>query len=97
MQNNRKELHNLSNQMVELFIKDVFSKNKVSLDEAKAKISDEQRVELRNTFNQLKEQVETFLHEKNAAKTVTEEDEEQNKNTESPLRETFLKRKTENS
>lgn len=80
--------------MVEILINNVFSKNKINLAEAKSNITNEQRETLKQSFNQLKEQVENFLYEKNAAKTVTEN--ETDSNVESPLRERFKKRKQQN-
>lgn len=87
---NKKELYNLSNQMVEIFISNIFSKNNIDLEEAKSNITDEQRESLKQSVAKLKEQVEEFLYEKNATKTVTED--EVKKKVESPLRELFLNR-----
>ncbi|MEI3607049.1 hypothetical protein SPD48_15225 [Pseudogracilibacillus sp. SE30717A] len=94
MQDNRKELYNLSNQMMDIFIKDIFSNNKIDLVEAKSNISEEQREALKNSVNNLKEQVESFLYEKNAKKTITENDQDKS-NSESPLREMFRRKNQE--
>ncbi len=93
MQDNRKELHNLSNQMMDIFIKNTFSKNSIDIAKAKSNISEEQKEALKQSVNNLKEQVESFLYEKNATKKVTEDNQDDPSNTtESPLREMFKKK-----
>ena len=89
---NKQELYNLSSQMMDLFIQDVFSKNEVDLKKAKTKISDEQRESLKKSVDHLKEQVETFIDRQNASKTITEDDAEAKSEPVSPLRERFAKR-----
>lgn len=90
-QKNRKELHELSNQMIQLFIKDVFSKNNTDMEKAKKNITDEQRESLKKSLNHLETQVESFLNDKNASKTTTENDQESNDESLSPLREKLMK------
>ncbi|HLR75215.1 MAG TPA: hypothetical protein VK077_08050 [Virgibacillus sp.] len=90
VENRREELFKLSNQLIEIYVQDVFSKNQANMDELKEKITDEQRENLRNTVNNLKEEVEGFLYKKNASKKVTEDSEEVQP-TSSPLREKILK------
>lgn len=90
VENRREELFKLSNQLIEIYVQDVFSKNQANMDELKEKITDEQRENLRNTVNNLKEEVEGFLYKKNASKKVTEDSKEVQP-TNSPLREKILK------
>lgn len=87
---NKKELYNLSGQFMDLFISDILAKNKVDVNEAKARISDEQREKLKETVENLKTEVEDFL-DSNGKKTITEKDQETKK--ESPLRERFMRKK----
>jgi len=91
---NRKELYNLSNQFIELFITDIFSKNQVNLKEAKERMTDEQREKLKQTVENLKEEVEGFL-DASGKKTVNEEEQETKEKMESsrPLREKFINKK----
>lgn len=97
MENNRNEMNSLSNQMIELFITDVLSKNKIDSNEAKENISKEQREKLKLTVGQLQEQVEDFLQSRNTVKTVAENDQSRQQ-PESPLREKILKkRQTKNA
>lgn len=93
MKNNRNELYNLSNQMIELFIKDIFSKNKTDLEKAKANLSDEQRETLKQSVTHLQGQVESFIHDQNASKTITENDQIKNSASASPLRGKLRNRK----
>ncbi|GEL05329.1 hypothetical protein M2M59_12105 [Rummeliibacillus sp. G93] len=90
---NREELYSLSNQFIEIFIADIFSKNKVNMDEIREKVSDEQREKLKSTVNQLKEQVEEFLQSQNTKKITEKETKEE---PSSPLREKLKKTKTDN-
>lgn len=82
--------------MIEIFIKDIFAKNEVDLNNAKLKISEEQREMLRNSVTQLQNQVEEFIYDNNAKKTVTEDNQNEDNNT-SPLRKNILKLKAENN
>lgn len=90
---NREELYSLSNQFIEIFIADIFSKNKVNMDEIREKVSDEQREKLKSTVNQLKEQVEEFLQSQNTKKITENETKEE---PSSPLREKLKKTKADN-
>ena len=82
--NKQEELYSLSNQFLEIFITDIFSKHQVKIEDVKAKISDEQREKLKETIEQLKDQVEDFLNTRNTKKIVTQE--ENNEQPTSPLR-----------
>ena len=82
--NKQEELYSLSNQFLEIFITDIFSKHQVKIEDVRAKISDEQREKLKGTIEQLKDQVEDFLNTRNTKKIVTQEENEQ---PTSPLRE----------
>lgn len=95
-QRNGEELYNISNQMIDIFIKDIFAKNDTNLEKAKTNISAEQKEALRNSVHQLKGQVESFIHDQNASKTVTEDNNEAtNKEATNPLREKILANKQE--
>ena len=78
--------------MIELFIKDIFSKDKTDLEKAKANLSDEQRETLKQSVTHLQGQVESFIHDQNASKTITEND-QTNGESISPLRGKLWKRK----
>lgn len=93
VRNSRNELYNLSSQMIDVFIKDIFSKNRADLDKAKVNLSNEQRETLKQTVTQLKAQVEEFVFDQNASKTVTEKTETTTNERLSPLREMLSTRK----
>jgi len=90
VKNNKEQLHGLSNQFFEIFITDLFAKHKVKPEEAKLKISDEQREKLRGSVEQLKEQVEDFLQNNKKTKITEEKNKEQSL---SPLREAVNSKK----
>ena len=83
----KKNMHSLSNNMVELFIGNILEKN--SVDPNRMKLSDGQKESLRQSFYQLQEQVDNFMTK--AAKQ--EQSDETQQTTLSPLREKFLKRR----
>lgn len=92
MANNKQEdLYNLSNQLLEVFVADIFSKNKVKIEDAKNKITVGQKEKLKETIEQLKGQVEDFLQNRNTKKVVSEE--ENVEPTTSPLREILKSKK----
>ena len=91
-QNNRNELYKLSNQMIHLFVKDVFTKNKTDLAKAKSNISDDQRESLKESLHHLQTQVEDFINKQNASKTITEDDAEKESETLSPLRKKLMEK-----
>lgn len=93
---NRKEMYDLSSQLIELFISDVFSKNDIKTADVKEKITKEQRENLKLTVSQLKEQVEDFLHSRKTAETE-EANDQNNEQPQSPLREKFFKKKQNNN
>lgn len=83
------ELFKLSNQLIEVYVQDIFARNEVELSKIKERMTDEQRENIKNTVDMLKEQVDDFLHKQNTRKQVTEESEEA-KPSESPLRAKIL-------
>lgn len=90
--NTRDQLYGLSGQLMELFVADIFSKNKVNIEEAKLRMTDEQRENLKKTVEQLKTQVEDFLESKTVLK-VTDTEEKTEGHAPHPLREAFLQKK----
>lgn len=90
MNDKQKELTSLSNKMVEVFIQNLFSKN--NIDTNQVKLTDEQKESLKQSFFQLKEQVENYVN-----KHITEEDVDAGNVEEaiSPLRERFLQRRAQ--
>lgn len=90
MNDKQKELTSLSNKMVEVFIQNLFSKN--NIDTNQVKLTDEQKESLKQSFFQLKEQVENYVN-----KHITEEDVDAGNVEEaiSPLRERFLQRRSQ--
>lgn len=85
MGDRRPELFNLSNQLIEVYVQDIFSRNDVELSKIKERMTDEQRENIKDSVNMLKEQVDDFLQKQSNRKQVTEESEEA-KASESPLR-----------
>ncbi|WP_252504218.1 hypothetical protein [Sporosarcina sp. Marseille-Q4943] len=90
----REQLYGLSGQLMELFVADLFSKNKINVEEAKKRMTDEQRERLKETVEQLKTQVEGFLESK-AVRKVTDSQEKTDGQAPHPLREAFMKKKQE--
>lgn len=90
MNDKQKELTSLSNKMVEVFIQNLFSKN--NIDTNQVKLTDEQKESLKQSFFQLKEQVENYVN-----KHITEDDVDAGNVEEaiSPLRERFLQRRAQ--
>ena len=88
MSDKQKDLYSLSNQMVEIFIKNLFAKN--NIDANQIQLSDEQKESLKQSCYQLKEQVDNYV-----SKHTTEEDmeAENKKQTLSPLRERYLRKR----
>ena len=78
--------------MIDLFVKDVFTKNKTDLEKAKSNISDDQRESLKESLHHLQTQVESFINDKNASKTITEDDAEKENETLSPLRKKLMEK-----
>jgi len=78
--------------MIDLFVKDVFTKNKTDLEKAKSNISDDQRESLKESLHNLQTQVESFINDKNASKTITEDDAEKENETLSPLRKKLMEK-----
>ena len=92
MANKRQEdLNNLSNQLLEVFVADIFSKNKVKVEDAKSRITVAQKEKLKETIDQLKDQVEDFLQNRNTKKVVSNE--ENLEQSTSPLREKLKSKK----
>lgn len=90
VENTREELQNLSSQFLEIFIQDLFVKNKINTTSVKESMSDDQKKKLKETVDNLKLQVEDFL-EKPTPNTATEIKEQA---TSSPLRESFRSTET---
>ncbi|MCM3745576.1 hypothetical protein M3193_15720 [Sporosarcina luteola] len=90
--NNREQLYGLSSQLMELFVADVFSKHKIDIDEAKQRMTVEQREGLKQTVEQLKTQVDDFLASK-AVRKVTDSQEKTDGQAPHPLRDAFLQKK----
>jgi|SRR5699024_100537 len=82
---NQKDLHALSSQMVDLFIKNIFAKNKINKNQVN--LTDEQKESLKQTFDQLKERVDTYVSKQT---TEADKEEEEQKDPLSPLREKFF-------
>lgn len=78
--------------MIDLFVKDVFKKNKTDLEKAKSNISDDQRESLKESLHNLQTQVESFINDKNASKTITEDDAEKENESLSPLRKKLMEK-----
>ena len=78
--------------MIDLFVKDVFTKNKTDLEKAKSNISDDQRESLKESLHHLQTQVESFINDKNASKTITEDDAEKENESLSPLRKKLMEK-----
>lgn len=89
--NNREQLYGLSSQLMELFVADIFSKHKINVEEAKQRMTDEQRESLKQTVKQLKTQVEGFLASKAVRKVTSEE--KTDGQAPHPLRDAFMQKK----
>lgn len=90
VKNTREELQNVSSQFLEIFIQDLFLKNKINTASVKESMSDDQKKRLKETVDNLKIQVEDFL-DKPVTNTATEMNKEP---TSSPLRESFRLKET---
>lgn len=90
---NRDQLTGLSGQLMELFVSDLFAKNKVDIETVKERITDEQRESLKQTVEQLKAQVEGFLESKTVIKVDEPEEKTEGQATANPLREAIMQRK----
>lgn len=78
--------------MIELFVKDVFTKNQTDLEKATTNISDEQRESLKESLHQLQTQVESFINDQNASKTITEDEAKTEQSSLSPLRQKLMEK-----
>lgn len=88
----REHLYGLSGQLVELFVADLLSKNKINVKEAKHRMTDDERERLKQTVEQLKTQVEGFLESKTVRK-ITTSNEKTEGQAAHPLREAFIQKK----
>lgn len=88
---NKENLYGLSSQLMEAFIADLFTKNQIDKDEAKKRISAEQRENLKQTVEQLKAQVEDFLQTKTTYEAGTAQ-QKSAKSDANPLREAIVKK-----
>ncbi|MDW0117892.1 hypothetical protein QTL97_13175 [Sporosarcina thermotolerans] len=91
--NSREQLNELSGQLMDLFVSDLFTKNKVDIEKVKARITDDQRENLRQTVEQLKAQVEDFLESRTVLKVEESEGKTEGQAATNPLREAILQRK----
>ncbi|QTD41768.1 hypothetical protein [Sporosarcina sp. Te-1] len=87
----REELYGLSSQLMELFVSDLFTKNKVNVKEAKQRLTLEQKLQLKQTVEQLKIQVEDFLESK-AVRQVTSTTEKTAEPAVNPLRQAIIQK-----
>lgn len=53
----------IPNKVVDLLVSEVFRKNNVNIENAKTKLSDEQKRAIRELVDELKSQVDTFVKE----------------------------------
>ena len=88
----REQLNGLSGQLMDLFVSDLFAKNKVDIEKVKERITDDQRENLKQTVEQLKAQVEGFLESKTII-TVEDSEEKPMVLATNPLREAIIQRK----
>lgn len=88
----REELNELSGQLMDLFVSDLFSKNKVDIEKVKERITDDQRESLKQTVEHLKTQVEGFL-ESTTVLQVADSAEKTGGQATNPLREAIIQRK----
>ncbi|KGR74804.1 hypothetical protein [Ureibacillus sinduriensis] len=58
----------IPNKVVDLLVSEVFRKNNVNIDNAKSKLTDEQKRAIRELVDELKSQVETFVKESPSSK-----------------------------
>lgn len=60
----------IPNKVVDLLVSEVFRKNNVNIDNAKSKLTNEQKQAIRELVDELKSQVETFVKESPSSKKV---------------------------
>lgn len=89
MEDKRPELFNLSNQFIELYVRDIVTKNNEDMDELKERITDEQRENIKKSVMMLQNQVDEFVNKKKTRKKITENDVETEQSV-SPLRAKLL-------
>lgn len=58
----------IPNKVVDLLVSEVLRKNNVNIDNAKSKLSDEQKRAIRELVDELKSQVDTFVKESSPSK-----------------------------
>ncbi|MBB4825641.1 preprotein translocase subunit SecD [Sporosarcina luteola] len=88
----REQLHGLSSQLMELFVSDLLSKNKVDVKEAKQRLTADQKEQLKQTVEQLRAQVEGFLESKTVQKVSSAKDKTEEP-TVNPLRQAVIEKK----
>ncbi|GKV56203.1 hypothetical protein NCCP2222_21500 [Sporosarcina sp. NCCP-2222] len=88
----RKNLYGLSSQLMELFVSDLFTKNEVNIKDAKQRLTSEQKEQLKQTVEQLKTQVESFLESKTVRK-VGSSKEKTEEPAVNPLRQAIIQKK----
>ncbi|MFC7686888.1 spore coat protein [Ureibacillus sp. GCM10028918] len=57
----------IPDKVVDLLVSEVFRKNNVNIDNAKSKLSDEQKQAIRDLVEELKSQVDTFVKESSSS------------------------------
>lgn len=70
----REQLNGISSQLMELFVADLFSQNNIDVQQAKKRLTDDQRESLKQNVEQLKAQVEGFLESKVVHKVANSEE-----------------------
>lgn|GEM_PF-5191231 len=93
MSNDKLDLKEISQTMMQLFVQDVLSKNNIS-NETKKKLTDEQKEQLKKVVADLQAQVDEFVKGAKAKEEKTEKIEEAPKNM--TLREILKNKKKDN-
>lgn len=93
MSNDKLDLKEISQTMMQLFVQDVLSKNNIS-NETKKKLTDEQKEQLKKVVADLQSQVDEFVKGAKAKEEKTEKIEETPKNM--TLREILKNKKKDN-
>jgi len=93
LSNDKLDLKEISQTMMQLFVQDVLSKNNIS-NETKKKLTDEQKEQLKKVVADLQAQVDEFVKGAKAKEEKTEKIEEAPKNM--TLREILKNKKKDN-
>ncbi|MDN4493542.1 spore coat protein [Ureibacillus aquaedulcis] len=57
----------IPNKVVDLLVSEIFRKNNVNIENAKSKLTDEQKQAIRDLVDELKSQVDTFVKESSSS------------------------------